>query len=122
MRSIYGTDAKGNTTIVGEMDDSVLAGIAGESSGCGGKKKAGESSMGKSKKKKKRGNTDSFEARKAKLVTKKPGKNTPQGDEDQITDPDNNTPAGIGNTAKDKKKGKSAGESSGCGGKKKKGC
>lgn len=110
MANIYGINESGKTTVVGEMDDAMLVSMAGESDACGG---AG----GTTKKKKKKAAGESFEAKKSKLTggkkkkkkdvkeDGKPGKGTPEGDEDAITDPDNDTPVGVGNTAKDKKKG-----------------
>lgn len=128
MANIYGINANGKTAVVGEMDDSLLVGIGGEASGCGKSKKGEMSGCGSKKKKKSAG--ESFEAKKAKLTggkkrkknvkeDTKPGKGTPEGDEDAITDPDNETPVGIGNTAKDKKKKGTASEACGS---KKKGC
>lgn len=127
MANIYGTTANGATVIVGEMDDSVMEGIASEA--CGSSKKGEMSNCGGGKKKKKRACGESFESKKARLVggkkmSKKPGKGTPEGDEDAITDPEEGTPGGIGNTAKDKgtsKKKKKGTASESCGSKKK-GC
>lgn len=117
MANIYGIDSNGMTVVVGEMDDSNIKNISD----------AEHKPVVRSTKETVVG--ESFEAKKARLANKKkkkkdvkesskPEGSTPEGDEDAIMDPDNETPVGVGNTAQDKKKKK--GTASECSGRKKK--
>jgi len=117
MSNVYGIDSHGNTIIVGELDSSLVMTEDKPAGSAVRRTKTKEQFVG-----------ESFEDKKARLTGKKkkkkdvkedgkPGDPNPKGDEDAITDPDNETPVGIGNTAKDKKKKTTASE---CGGSKKK--